>query len=341
MNKLERHIEILLLNNDCVVVPDLGGFTAQHVDARYDDNDSQFLPPVRTLGFNTKLRHNDSLLAQSFVEAYDISYPEAVQCIEEEVAQIKQTIENEGSYELNGIGNLSVNKDGNYVFTPFESGILTPELYGLSCYEMRPLEKLRINTTDAHRHHVASNAEMNGLENDKGKTISIRVSVLRNAIAIAAAVAAFFLITTPLGNDSQQELTVSRADWMAISKLIPQATDDHKATSYGMEKKKVVEVKKETVAEKPAAPIVAKEEKTGGKWSIVLASGVQVAGAEYLINTLKKGNMPEGRIYEKKGMSRKVVYGHYDNEEQANKALAQLRGQSEHFKYSWVIEVKE
>lgn len=75
MIELERHIEILLLENDCVIVPDLGGFMAHHCEARYDAEDHLFLPPQRTLGFNPQLKLNDSLLAQSYVEAYDISYP--------------------------------------------------------------------------------------------------------------------------------------------------------------------------------------------------------------------------------------------------------------------------
>ena len=51
MIELERHIEILLLDNDCVIVPNLGGFMAHHVEAHYDDNDMLFLPPSRTLLF--------------------------------------------------------------------------------------------------------------------------------------------------------------------------------------------------------------------------------------------------------------------------------------------------
>ena len=76
--ELDRHIEILLLDNDCVIVPGFGGFVAHHVEARYDKSDNSFLPPLRSLGFNPHLKNiNDSLLAQSYVEAYDISYPEA------------------------------------------------------------------------------------------------------------------------------------------------------------------------------------------------------------------------------------------------------------------------
>ena len=81
--ELERHIEILLLSNDCVIVPDFGGFMAHHVDAHYDEEETIFLPPQRTLGYNPQLKINDSLLAQSYVEAYYISYPEAILRIED------------------------------------------------------------------------------------------------------------------------------------------------------------------------------------------------------------------------------------------------------------------
>ena len=139
MIEIERHIEILLLDNDCVIVPGLGGFTAHHVEARFDEADGVFVPPLRTLGFNAQLKINDSLLAQSYVEAYDISYPEALRKIESEVEELRQRLANDGYYELTDIGVLEINEDGNIEFTPCEAGILTPSLYGLSSFEMQPL----------------------------------------------------------------------------------------------------------------------------------------------------------------------------------------------------------
>ena len=126
MTKLDRHIEILLLENDCVIVPGLGGFVAHHVSARYDEQDSLFLPPYRTLGFNAQLTMNDSLLAQSYVDAYDMSYPEALRQIENEVNEIYHTLENEGFVELSDLGKLATNSEGKLEFEPYESGILTP-----------------------------------------------------------------------------------------------------------------------------------------------------------------------------------------------------------------------
>ena len=139
--ELDRHIEILLLSNDCVIVPGLGGFMAHHAEARYDEEDHTFLPPLRTLGFNPQLTMNDSLLVQSYVEAYDMSYPEALRRIEDEVNELKQHLENEGRYDLNDIGVLTTNEDGKYIFSPCEAGILTPGLYGLSSFEMAPLNE--------------------------------------------------------------------------------------------------------------------------------------------------------------------------------------------------------
>lgn len=139
--ELGRHIEILLLSNDCVIVPGFGGFMAHHVEARYDDRDGLFLPPLRMLGFNPLLTINDSLLVQSYVEAYDISYPEALSRIEEEVKAVEREIRETGSYEINNIGEISLNEEGHYLFTPCEAGILTPNLYGLYSFAFATLDK--------------------------------------------------------------------------------------------------------------------------------------------------------------------------------------------------------
>ena len=88
MLRIDRHIEILLLENDCIIVPGLGGFVAYYSEASYDETENLYLPPCRIVGFNPVLKMNDSLLAQSYIETYDLSYPEAVREIELEVNHI-------------------------------------------------------------------------------------------------------------------------------------------------------------------------------------------------------------------------------------------------------------
>ena len=86
MITLARHIELLLLEHDCVIVPGFGGFIANHVEAQYSGEQEQlFLPPYRTIGFNQQLKVNDGLLLQSYMAAYDASYPAAYLQMEKDI----------------------------------------------------------------------------------------------------------------------------------------------------------------------------------------------------------------------------------------------------------------
>ena len=211
MIELNRHIEILLLSSDCVIIPGFGGFMAHYVNARYDSDDNMFLPPLRTIGFNPHLQLNDHLLVQSYIETYDISYPEALQRIEEQVAELKQHLENEGEYELTDLGVLRYNEDSNYEFIPCEAGILTPSLYGLGSFEMKPLSELPEETKKItpqiqpiHKTVPINTAteKTDEIETDavEEKGIVIRLSWLRNTAVAAIALLLFLFSSTPVTN---------------------------------------------------------------------------------------------------------------------------------------------
>ena len=82
MIELSKHIECLLLRHNCVIVPGLGGFVTQYVPARYVPEEELFFPPFRSVGFNPRLTLNDGLLVQSYMQAYDTSYPETLRIVE-------------------------------------------------------------------------------------------------------------------------------------------------------------------------------------------------------------------------------------------------------------------
>ena len=64
MIELAKHIEVLLLENDCVIVPGLGGFIAHYWCSKYNKETREFCPPDRSIGFNRKLVMNDGMLVQ-------------------------------------------------------------------------------------------------------------------------------------------------------------------------------------------------------------------------------------------------------------------------------------
>ena len=88
MIELAQHIEVLLLENDCVIVPGLGGFVAHYTPAMRVAEENVFLPPTRIIGFNPQLKMNDGLLVQSYMAVYDTDFSDATRIVEKEVAHI-------------------------------------------------------------------------------------------------------------------------------------------------------------------------------------------------------------------------------------------------------------
>lgn len=46
MLELAKHIENLLFKNECVIVPQLGGFVTHYVPAHFNPEEGLYLPPA-------------------------------------------------------------------------------------------------------------------------------------------------------------------------------------------------------------------------------------------------------------------------------------------------------
>ena len=362
--EIERHIEILLLDNDCVIVPGLGGFTAHHVEARFDESDDVFLPPLRTLGFNQQLKINDSLLVQSYIEAYDISYPEALRRIEGEVEELRQRLANDGYYEMTDIGVLEMNEDGNIIFTPCEAGILTPELYGLSSFEMQPLMAEESTTSASSTQVQKPNVEPTPITttvfdqvgqkeetsaNDAGqdtdtdedaeKTICIKVSWLRNAGIAAAAALLLFLVIFPISHSGLKNVNIGDFNGTSFfSKLMPKDSQmnninisEIKASAKDSSRQSVKDSVKDSI--KGIEPKVKSD-----TFCIVLASCIPQKNAERYVEQLHKKGFDKAYAMVNNKMVR-VIYGNYTSETDAYNDLQKIRSKDE-FEQAWILKKK-
>lgn len=362
--EIERHIEILLLDNDCVIVPGLGGFTAHHVEARFDESDDVFLPPLRTLGFNQQLKINDSLLVQSYIEAYDISYPEALRRIEGEVEELRQRLANDGYYEMTDIGVLEMNEDGNIIFTPCEAGILTPELYGLSSFEMQPLMAEESTTSASSTQVQKPNVEPTPITttvfdqvgqkeetsaNDAGqdtdtdedaeKTICIKVSWLRNAGIAAAAALLLFFVIFPISHSGLKNVNIGDFNGTSFfSKLMPKDSQmnninisEIKASAKDSSRQLVKDSVKDSI--KGIEPKVKSD-----TFCIVLASCIPQKNAERYVEQLHKKGFDKAYAMVNNKMVR-VIYGNYTSETDAYNDLQKIRSKDE-FEQAWILKKK-
>lgn len=333
--QIERHIEILLLSNDCVIVPDFGGFMAHHIEAHYEEDESLFLPPLRTLGFNPQLRLNDSLLAQSYIEAYDISYPEALRRIAGEVSELKQHLNENGSYELNDLGTIYLNDDGNYEFTPCEAGILTPSLYALSSFEMQPLARQTatiVPLTEQPQQEEQTEVKEAEDERPSAATISIKVSTLRNIAAACIAVLVLWLFPSQFSNDAHQSAQQLQASSEIMQHMMPKNVTTGKPKAVVPQPAKAV-TSTPVAKEKEEAPVVE------DYFTIVLASQVSKKNADYYVNQLHKDGFSLAEVL-LAGKNTRVIYGHFASESEAYNALRPLRSKSSEFAEGWVMKVK-
>ncbi|MBO7582040.1 MAG: SPOR domain-containing protein [Bacteroidaceae bacterium] len=379
MISLARHIELLLLEHDCVIVPGLGGFIANHAEARYTGDEEQlFLPPYRTIGFNQQLQVNDGLLVQSYMAAYDTSYPAANLQMEKDLEKMMQELEMNGEYELENVGTLKKGLNENISFISPETGALTPSLYGLYSYEMKSLQHV-IKEKDIERNlqaaaamHIAQKETAAKVETEKqepkqnGVVIRINRHWLDVGISAAAAVVLFFCFSYMAMNQPSNNADTVVASFPTMEKVAVKANTPAAKPAEAPAKEKVatetpvkaepakesaekapvkVEPAKESAEKAPAKvepakvePVKAEPAKKAGRYAIVLATYVSQDNAERFIKTLAKEGLGEGR-YVKNGKVSRVLYSEYANEAAAQEALGKFRKQNSAFSDAWILEL--
>lgn len=339
MNELVKHIEILLLSKDCVIVPNFGGFVAHHVDAHYEENDCLFFPPLRTIGFNPQLKLNDSLLVQSYVDAYEMSYPDALNRIEEEVNEMRQKLENEGFLEMEGLGSFTMNNHGMPEFEPCLAGILTPNLYGLSSYEIASLQQSVANLAERQA-EAAETIQPVAVKSSKATLVNI--AWVRNAAVACAVVFAFFFIPQlKMG----QEDTTGNVNTSLLSRVMPKdivnGTPDLSSAnlSQGVEASMGL-IDMPSFVKKTGKPnlLFVSNDSSKPYYSIILASHVTIDNAIEYVNQLHSLGYQDAKILSKG--STKVLYGQFDTKEEAYNVLIPLKDTDNHFADAWVMKVE-
>lgn len=301
----------------------------QYVPACRVSDEQLFLPPHRTVGFNAQLTLNDGLLVQSYMQAYDTGYPETVRMIDDAVTDLKRTLQEKGSYELKGIGTLTHDLNGQYNFEPYEAGVLSPDLYGLSSFTVGLVRGGLTTVRNVGIESADDNAEVQP-KTKKNYTFSLNRELCNYVAAAVVAVVFYFLWATPV-NVGSTGGSVAAFPAMAIPAETPQAADNHtEATNAESNQHEAVAMPEVEAAE---------AERSSGDFTIVLMSDVPLENAKNYTADLHEKGMTEASVLAGKRMVR-VVYGQYADEGEAYAALRTLRKKFEQFGEAWVMALK-
>lgn len=199
---LHEHIYQLLLDNDCVVVPGLGGFLCQYKSAQIDLKKGIILPPARTIGFNKALQQNDGLLVQSIVVTNSVSHKQAEENVRTFVNDIIQKLHQHGSVQMPKIGRLYMDDLKFIQFTPSDS-LPMEETFGLNALNIQAVPRLK----PVKELVESDNSEVEIPAEEGTKIISIHRPQRGWPYWIAASVAGFFLAGTIYLNSTYTDLS--------------------------------------------------------------------------------------------------------------------------------------
>ena len=135
--EINQYIKDLLLLNDCVIIPEFGGFVANYKPATIENN--QFFPPTKDVAFNNKLISNDGLLINFISESEGINYFSAKQKLESFVEETLLNLERNRNVYFEGIGYLHYDSRENLLFEPQVKQNLLVESYGLQNFTYEKL----------------------------------------------------------------------------------------------------------------------------------------------------------------------------------------------------------
>ena len=135
--EINQYIKELLLLNDCVIIPEFGGFVANYKPAFVENN--RFLPPTKEIAFNNKLISNDGLLINYIADNQGVSYFSAKQKLENFVEETLLNLERNRNVYFEGVGYLHYDSRENLQFEPQLKQNLLVESYGLQDFTYEKL----------------------------------------------------------------------------------------------------------------------------------------------------------------------------------------------------------
>ncbi|MBQ7633981.1 MAG: hypothetical protein IJS89_00195 [Bacteroidaceae bacterium] len=338
MFSISKHLKTLLLEHNCVIVPDLGGFVAQYVPARFDAEAQKFFPPSRKVAFNADLTLNDGLLVQSLMQTYDATFPEMQKAVEDKVAAIKERLYTDGSYDLPGIGRLSPNAEGNPVFEPAADDIASPALFGLEFVEAKPA-RTASDSTDLTR----------GLIRREGGGYVVRIHrhVANAAAAAVCALFCYFNWTAPAEPQTGQP---AQAKLFTTEAFAPRAAETQQAettTTLNGGTKSATNTSESNTATSKAVPTENQTESATDKsvsepteapvYTIVLAQGLNETFARQMVERLAASGATAGKAVDD-GKYFSVHYSAFKSYAEAQ-AFLNAHRQMADFASGWVFQL--
>lgn len=128
---IDVYISELLQENDIVNIAGLGCFLASNTPAGIDKSTNQLLPPSRKIVFEPKVKDETDILTPYVASKQNITTEQSQIKIKEFVKKCKEAAIDGNILVFNKMGKLSMNDEGDYIFTQDAEANLNKDAFGM------------------------------------------------------------------------------------------------------------------------------------------------------------------------------------------------------------------
>ena len=359
MKNLARHIELLLRDNDCVILPGFGGFVAHDVPAYHVSEEGLYYPPSRSISFNASITMNDGLLIQSYMKSHQVDYARATYMVDAAIEQLTDTLDEEGTATLYRIGTITQDIHQSLLFTPDVAGIASPMHFGLGSFTIKELSHLRQSEATKHREDttIAQKAKIFDLQANK--------QVFRHVMSTAAVLLLLLMVALPTGNHRPTDIASLHLTELVTTPqvLVPEETETPAAIEIAIESHDTIQpvttelpiaIEEPTPAVEPESTIVEVDPAPAPAietpqpavvatqatkiYHIIVASLPNHRGAEETLDQYTRMGYDNVSLVERDDRVR-ISLMQFTDKDTANEHLKTLR-QNEKFQNAWLLAVR-
>ncbi|MCL1867837.1 MAG: SPOR domain-containing protein [Paludibacter sp.] len=299
MKKFFQYIENLLIRNDYVIVPNLGGFVVQQQSSEIQGN--TIIPPFAVVGFNPLLQHSDGLLEMEIARTEQIAYRQAVDIINDNVSKIRNLLQYGEIVVVGKIGKITQN-NGTLIFSPADDFQFLPANFNLQKVDFH-----FINNKNKHK--------------EKPITLTLYPkTMLRYA-------ASFALIVGFLGAQPFLDKKPQQASFVNMLNNINTPTIEIAEFT----------AKNQDITEEQTENIPAEKQETAKNFHIIIGCFKTRLAAENYANLLKTNGLQiDIEIFSSENLQR-VSAGSFATFDEAKNALENLKNSDKVFENVWIM----
>jgi len=324
MQDIHFHISYLLTQNECVVVPGLGEFVVSPADRKKASRWVWLSPPEKILRFNSEIKQNDGLLADSLAKERDCSVEEANLLIDQYVTQVFESFDNGLEVQIPFIGILCRNEN-EISFTPAKNLSCNALNYGLTGFSMPYVKNLQPKILIVPTKEVK-----------KPIKIEINRNVIIYAISAAVALLVICFIPTRLNNGYTNYASTKYASFF---QLPSQDNDNEEVNTTNTTIQTPVENIK-SVEKTTQDTIVTTDKKNVPFFYIIVGSSPNQNAAKNAVTALHSKGFENSDIIHTDNKYR-IYIDRFEDKEEAEKFLVQLRTDYPIYKTAWLLRNRD